>query len=192
MLSVGVFGDGETFFTAKGAIETVADTFNLKFTYERGEKPFLHPGMTANVLLGDTVVGYLGRLSYEVCEELAIEKPVFVGELDYELLSKHFDSAIRFTPISKFASETRDLALVCSEETTCGALEEAIASSCKYITSVTLFDVYRGAQIGEGKKSMAFKLVFSPDDHEFTGEEIDGYVKRILKKLQHTMGVELR
>ena len=193
MLSVGVFGDSETFFTAKGAYETIADTFNLKFTYVRdGSKPFLHPGMSAKVLLGDVEVGYLGRLSYEVCEALAIEKPVFVGELDYQLLSERADTSIRFTPISKFAAENRDLALVCAEETTCGELEEAIASSCKYITSVTLFDVYRGAQIGEGKKSMAFKLVFTPDDHEFTGEEIDGYVKRILKKLQHTMGVELR
>ena len=82
--------------------------------------------------------------------------------------------------------------LVVAEDVTCAAIEDAIATSCKYITKVTLFDVYRGQQIGEGKKSMAFNVVFTPDDHEFTGDEIDKFVKKTLKKLEFTLGAELR
>ena len=97
-----------------------------------------------------------------------------------------------YKPIPKFAEEARDLALVVSEDVTCAQIEDAIATSCKYITKVSLFDVYRGKQIGEGKKSMAFNVIFTPDDHEFTGDEIDKFVKKTLKKLEFTLGAELR
>jgi phenylalanyl-tRNA synthetase beta chain len=75
---------------------------------------------------------------------------------------------------------------------TCGELSEAIQSSCKYLTEVKLFDVYRSEAIGAGKKSMAFNLVFTPTDHEFTSDEIDKYVQKILKKLSFMYGIELR
>ena len=192
MLSIMAFGDNETFFTFKGATEAIAKEFGLKFTYEKGGAQYLHPGISANILCDGEVVGFMGKLAYDICEELAVEKPVFVCEMDYEKLSEKFITKIVYKPIPKFAAEERDLALVMDEAVTCGAVEDAIASSCKYITEVSLFDVYRSAQIGEGKKSMAFKLVFTPADHEFTGEEIDGYVARILKKLAFTMQIELR
>ncbi len=192
MLSIGSFGDGETFFTIKGATEALAKEFGVEFKYEKGNVQYLHPGMTANILCQGEVVGFMGKLAYDVCEELAIEKPVFVAELDYEKLVAMFNTNIVYKPIPKFASEERDLALVMDESVTCGAIEDAIKSSCKYITSVTLFDVYRSEQIGAGKKSMAFSLVFTPDDHEFTGEEIDGYVSKLLRKLSYTMQIEIR
>lgn len=192
MLCIGAFGDDETFFTFKGATEAIAKEFGLKFTYEKGAVQYLHPGMTANILLDGEIVGFMGKLAYDVCDELSVEKPVFVAELDYEKLASKFSTNIVYKPIPKFACENRDLALVMDEAITCGAVEDAIKSSCKYITSVTLFDVYRSAQIGEGKKSMAFSLVFTPDDHEFTAEEIDGYVNKILRKLSYTMQIEIR
>lgn len=192
MLSISAFGDNETFFTFKGATEALAKEFGIKFTYEKGEKQFLHPGMTAKILCDGEEIGYMGRLAHDICDELAIEKPVFVAELDYEKLSPKFITNISYTPLPKFACEVRDLALVMDEAVTCQAVEDAILSACKFVTEVSLFDVYRSEQIGKDKKSMAFKLVFTPDDHEFTGEEIDGYVNRILKKLSYTMQIELR
>ncbi|MCQ2433242.1 MAG: phenylalanine--tRNA ligase subunit beta, partial [Clostridia bacterium] len=191
-LCIGAFGDNETFFTVKGALEALANTFDLSFTYARGEKPFLHPGMTAVISLDGKEIGYLGRVAHDLCAELAIEKPVFIGELDYEALSAYLGKQMVYKPVSKFASETRDLALVMDEAITCAQVEDAIKESCKYISSVSLFDVYRGKQIGEGKKSMAFKLVFTPDDHEFTGDEIDKCVQKTLKKLAFTMQIEIR
>lgn len=192
MLSIGAFGDGETFFTFKGAIEAVAKEFCTSFTYEKAEIGFMHPGMTAKILADGEEIGFMGKLAYDICDDLAVEKPIFVAEIDYEKLTEHLAKKTVYKPISKFAEETRDLALVMSEEVTCGAVEDAIKSSCKYITDVKLFDVYRGPQIGMGKKSMAFSLTFTPDETEFTDADIDGYVGRILKKLAYTMQIELR
>lgn len=191
-LCIGAFGDDEDFFTAKGALEAVADEFMLKFTYEKSERTFLHPGMTANVICKGKVVGYIGRLAHDVCAELAIEKPVFISEIDYQLLSELANEKFVYKPVSKFKDESRDLALVADESVTCGDVEAAIASSCKYITSVKLFDVYRGVQVGAGKKSMAFNIIFTPEDHEFTGNEIDKYIQKILKKLSFTLNIEIR
>ena len=191
-LCVGLFGDNETFFTAKSAPEALAAAFGVRFTYRKATRPFLHPGQTAEILLGEETVGFMGKLSYEVCEELAIEKPVCLVSLDYAALAPALSSAIRYQPLSKFVTETRDLALVTGEEMTCGELQDAILSACKALTDVRLFDVYRSQAIGEGKKSMAFQLTFAPTDHEFTAEEIDGYIGKILKKLEYVYGITLR
>ena len=117
---------------------------------------------------------------------------VVVLESNVAILEQLKNDKLVYKPISKFTEETRDLALVMNEDITCATVTEAIESSCKYISSVTLFDVYRGAQIGDGKKSMAFKIVFSPDDHEFTNEEIDKYIQKLLKKLSFTLNIEIR
>ena len=191
-LSIMAFGDKENFFTAKSAPEAIAEAFGVKFTYEKATRPYYHPGMTAAIQCDGKEVGVMGRVSYEICEELAVEKPIFIVELDYALLATMLDKKLRYTPISKFAVEKRDLALVVDEEMTCGELTAAIESGCKYLTEVTLFDVYRSEAIGEGKKSMAFSLVFTPTDHEFTSDEIDKYVQKILKKLSFMYGIELR
>ncbi len=191
-LCIGAFGDSETFFTLKGALEALAETFDFKMTFTRSTTTFTHPGMTAAVSVDGKEIGYIGRIAHDVCAELAIEKPVFLCELDYEALTPYLGGAMVYKPISKFALESRDLALVVNEDATCAQIEDAIATSCKYITKVTLFDVYRGKQIGEGKKSMAFNVIFTPDDHEFTGDEIDKYVQKTLKKLAFTLGAELR
>ena len=192
MLSAAAFGDRETFFTMKSAPEAIAKAFGVRFAYEKTEKPFLHPGMTAKILLDGEEVGFLGKLSYEVAEELAVEKPVFLLEMDAAKLLVRLTDELVYRPVPRYPTEKRDLALVTPEEVTAETVRTAIASSSKYLTRVELFDVYRSAAIGEGKKSMAFNLVFTPDDHEFTAEEIDKIVEKILRKLSHTLGIELR
>ena len=86
----------------------------------------------------------------------------------------------------------RDLALVTAESTTCSEVEKVIRESCKYLTDAHRFDVYRGAQVGEGKKSMAFSVTFTPKEKAISPEDADGYVKRILKALHEKVGAELR
>ena len=191
-ISIGVLGNDENFFTVKGIVETIAEQFGLSFNYETCEKTFLHPGISAKVMCQNQEIGFMGKLSYDVNEKLSLEIPSFVAELNYGILEQLKNDKLVYKPISKFTEETRDLALVMNEDITCATVTEAIESSCKYISSVTLFDVYRGAQIGDGKKSMAFKIVFSPDDHEFTNEEIDKYIQKLLKKLSFTLNIEIR
>ena len=189
-----LFGEGENFFTAKGAVEIIADTFGLKFDLSsRAEKTYLHPGASAKIILGGEEIGVFGQVAYETAEEFDLEKPIFVGEINYTLLSQAFDKPFRFTPLPKFPYSYRDLALVASKSTTCGEIEEVIISASKnLVKEVKLFDVYEGAQVGEDKKSMAFTLTFSSDEKQLTAEDLDGVVKRILGALEHRLGVVIR
>ena len=195
-LCVGVFGSEETFFTLKGIAEKVAETLCISFKYEapKPEIPYLHPYQSAEIL--DTAtgerVGYLGKVTYEIRDELDAREDMFVMEIDLSKLEKYYGNITKFEPIPKFAEESRDLALVMNKTVTCGEVEDAIKEACKYVKEVTLFDVYEGKQIGEDKKSMAFTVRFVPDEEEFTGEMIDGYVKKILKNLKNKLEVELR
>ena len=134
----------------------------------------------------------MGELAPDIAEGLAVEVPVFLGELNYAALAEKLNTAIHYAPLPKFPEVERDLALVANEEMTCAEVERVIAESCKFVTSVRLFDVYRGAQIGEGKKSMAFSLTFTPHEKAISPEDADGYVKRILKALHEKLGLELR
>ena len=191
-LCFGVYGAGEDFFSAKGVFEALAAEFGFSFGYEAAQKPFLHPGKCAKVLLGGEEVGYLGALAPDIAEELAIETDVFIGELDYAKAEKAFGSAIRFRALPKFPEAKRDLAVVADEDVLCADLENAIREGSKYVTDVKLFDVYRSEQIGAGKKSMAFSVTFTPHENAFKPEDVDGYVKRILKSLHEKYGAELR
>ena len=192
MLCIGLYGAEESFFTAKGAIESIADEFGLTFTYERAGKCFMHPGATVNVLLDGQTVGWFGQLAYEVAEDNEISQNAYVGEINYRALSAYFPDLVRYKPVSRFASVTRDLALVVEEEKTCGEIRSAILQGCKQLAEAELFDVYRGEQLGTGKKSMAFQLTFVPANKPFTPEEIDGYVNKIVTSLDRRFGVKLR
>ena len=194
-LVLGVWGGKNDFFDMKGAVKRVAEVFHLTFTYERAEKTYLHPGVSANVLLGDKVVGVIGELDPAIALSLGLDKKVYLGELDLCAISEVMDDGIRYKNLPKFPAVKRDLALIADEKLTCADVENVLMHSCKYVTEAKLFDVYRGGQIPEGKKSMAFTLTFTPDaqvEKAFTPETLDGYVKKILGNLKFKLGVELR
>ena len=191
-LCVGVFGENESFYTLKGFAKIVADTFDLEFTYEPSEKTFLHPYQTADIICDGEKVGYLGKVSYEIMDELDMRVPSFVLELDIRLISKYYDKEQKFMPLPKFAIEKRDFAFVVDKNITCASIENGIKEACKYVTDVKLFDVYEGIQLGANKRSMAFSVVFTPQNEEFTDEMVEGYVKKILKNLDNKLGISLR
>ena len=190
MLCIGTFGNG-TFFDIKGILEDLADSLNVRFGYAPSTRPYLHPGMCAEVSVDGEIIGYVGRLDPQICEELAMEKKAFIAELDYEKLSG-LAKPFKYAPLPKFPEATRDLALIADMQTTCAQIEEQIYSACKYVSNVFLFDIYVGRQVGENKKSMAFTVTFTPKDEAFTPEKIDGFVKKILANLKHNLNIELR
>ncbi len=190
MLCIGTFGGG-TFFDIKGIIESLADALNTKFDFAPTAKSFLHPGVCAEISCEGEVIGYVGSVDPSLREELAIEKAAFIAEIDYEKLRTH-SRQFRYVPVSKFPEAVRDLALVVDEGVTCAQIEKEIFAACKYVTEVKLFDVYVGKQVGEGKKSMAYNITFTPKDEAFTPEKIDGFVKKILGNLKHKLNIELR
>ena len=146
-------------------------------------------------LLDKKEVGCIGELDPAIALSLGLDKKVYLGELDLESIFEVMDDAIRYTNLPKFPAVKRDLALIADEKLTCAEIENVLLTSCKYVTEAKLFDVYRGGQVPEGKKSMAFTLTFTPDanvEKAFTPETLDGYVKKILGNLKFKLGVELR
>ncbi|MCR5608250.1 MAG: phenylalanine--tRNA ligase subunit beta [Lachnospiraceae bacterium] len=191
-LCVGIFGNDEDFFSLKGFAETVADTFRLEFTYEAGNKTFLHPYQTAIIKCNDEEIGFMGKVTYEIQDELDMRVPAYVLQIDIAAISKYYGNSATYVPLPKFAIDKRDLALVMDKDITCAQVENIIKDSCKYVTSVSLFDIYEGAQLPEDKKSMAFSVVFTPKDEEFGSDTVDGFVKKILKNLDKKYEVKLR
>ncbi|MBO5154341.1 MAG: phenylalanine--tRNA ligase subunit beta [Eubacterium sp.] len=191
-LCVGVFGENESFYTLKGLAEVVAKTLGVTFTYEAAAKTFLHPYQTAEVFCEGEKIGYLGKVSYEIQDELDMRVQAFVMELDVRVLSQWYGKAQVFKPLPKFAEEKRDFAFVVDKGITCAQIENGIKEACKYVTDVQLFDVYEGIQLGPNKKSMAFSVVFTPAEEEFNSEMVEGFVKKILKNLERNLQITLR
>ena len=190
--SVGVFGENESFFTIKGMAETVADTLDIEFEYETAAKPYLHPYQTAKIICDGDEVGYLGKISYEIKDELDMRVDGYIMEIDLKKLTKWYGKSQVFIPISKYAQEKRDFAFVVDKGITCAQIENGIKEACEYVTDITLFDVYEGIQLPADKKSMAFTVVFTPKDEEFTTKMIESYVNDVLDHLSKSLGVALR
>ncbi len=191
---LGLWGEGD-FFDLKGAVEAIAESFDLKLSFVRAEKPFLHPGVTAAVMLGEKEVGWLGELHPSVAEELALEKKAYLAELDYAALAKKFAKDISYRNLPKFPDVKRDLAVVLDEKVSCAEAEECIRRACRAVKRVELFDVFRGAKLGAGKKSMAFRLTFSPDEKAekpISPEQADTFFNKIVSGLKHVLDAELR
>ena len=187
-----LYGKGESFFTAKGVLETLATKFGLKFSYERDTRTFLHPGATAKVLCGKREIGYFGQLSYEIADNCDIAQSAFIGEIDYEAILELIVGKLTYAPVSPYRDIHRDLALLAPEAMTCGEIEAVIRSACKSVSDVRLFDVYRGGQVPEGHKSMAFALTFTPEDKELLPEDADKFITKILKSLEYRLGLKMR
>ncbi|MBQ1473284.1 MAG: phenylalanine--tRNA ligase subunit beta [Lachnospiraceae bacterium] len=191
-LCIGVFGKEETFFTIKGLCDVVADALDVTFDYEADTKTFLHPYQTAKITCNGEVIGYVGKLSYEIADELDMSVPAFVAELDLRVLSQYYGKTRIFTPISKYDEEKRDFAFVVDKNVTCGQIEKLIYSACDYVTSVKLFDVYEGGQLPDDKKSMAFSVVFTPRDEKIKGKKVEEFVEKILADLKDKLNATLR
>lgn len=190
MVCIGLWGTYD-FFDLKGIIENIADGLNVKFDFRHSVRPYLHPGITADILCEGEVIGYVGAVSHEIIDDIAAERPMMLAELDYELLAAHA-KPFKYIPMPKFATVERDLALIAGADIECAQIEDEIRAACKYVTEVKLFDLYVGNQIEEGKKGMAFSLTFTPKDEAFTGERVDGFVKKILSNLERKLDIKLR
>lgn len=194
-LCLGAYGDEQDFFTVKGVVESILDTFSSgrSVKYARSKVSYLHPTVSADIAVDGEVIGYFGALHPEIAEKCGVSKKVFVGEIDYEKLKTTFNKNVYYKAISKYPTVERDLAVTVDKTTLCGDLIEAIkASAGKYIQSVKLFDIYEGDQVAEGKKSMAFNLIYSSLEKTLTVEEIDESVKKVLLALKNGFNAELR
>ncbi len=198
-LGFAAFGDSEDFFTVKGTVEALADAYGLKFSYERAKDvPYLHPGISAYIICNGEKIGCFGKLANDVLGELSLHRDskenhhIFIGEIDYRAFSKLFPDSISYKPVSEFPAVSRDIALIADEEILCGDIVDEIEKTCPLAKNTELFDIYRGGQIENGKKSMAFRLNFIPTEKAVSAEEVSGFITDILKNLKEKFNIEMR
>ncbi len=194
-LAFAVFGENEDFFTAKGVVEGVLSNFccGSSVEYLPVKINCMHPTRSANIVINGEVVGFVGQMHPVLMEKLDVDKPVYGCEIDLTLLKKYFNEKIMFKSISKFPNVERDIALIVDSDVSCASIENTIKENAgQYLEKVKLFDIYQGAQIGEGKKSMAFNLIFVAEDRTLNVEEIDQTIKNILTALKEKLGAQLR
>ena len=195
ILTLGAYGSGMDFFTMKGAVEALMKGIRARdVRFEPcTEDASYHPGRCAYVYSGSDIVGVFGQVHPQAAKNFGVDGELYCAELSFdELLIAHGPDP-EYAPLPKFPAVTRDIAVVCGEDVTVGALESAIRKGAKgLLKDVALFDIYRGKGVDEGKKSVAFNLTLRADDRSLTGEEADEDVKSILEALEKDCGAVLR
>ncbi len=194
VLTLGLYGRGD-FFTLKQMCETVAKYARIKVEYVCDtENPSYHPGRCANMLLADgTKLGTMGQIHPTVAANYDMHMPVFVAEIDIPTLFANQGAAPEYKHLPKFPASSRDFSFVCNEELAVGAIEKVMyTSGVKLLEDVKLVDIYRGIQVGAGKKSVTFRIILRSADHTLTVEEADKAAKKILSSMEHQLGITIR
>ena len=195
MLVLGTYGAGETFFTLKGELETIFSGLRLKkasYSAERNN-PSYHPGRCARITIDGVDVGVLGQVHPLVAKNYGMESEVYCAEINFtKLLTLQLPDAT-YTPLPKYPSVSRDLAIVCDEEVTVAQAEDVItAAAGKLLREIRLFDIYRGIGVPAGRKSMAFSLVLRADDRTLTDTDSEAVVTKVLSALAEKLNAVLR
>ena len=195
MLLLGAYGANETFFTLKGELEAIFKGLRTKKASYCAVKdnPSYHPGRCAKVSIDGVDVGVMGQVHPLVAKNYGIDVDVYCAEINFTAILGQLLPDATYTPLPKYQSATRDLALICDEAVTVADIENVIyASAGKLLRGVKLFDIYRGTGVPEGKKSMAFSLELRADDRTLTDTDSEQVVSKVLKMLAEKLNATLR
>ena len=182
------------FYDLKGIVEELFDRLSIKkYTVERGEHFAMHHGKTATFNKGRDVLITIGELHPKVAEAFDLSKKIFVFEADVSTLMKYAAKTFRCEPLPKYPSITRDLAILVDADIAAGDVEKIIVKNGgKNFDGVTLFDVYAGKNIADGKKSLAFTLKFQSNDRTLTNAEVDDAFNAIVGAVEKNFDAQLR
>ena len=182
------------FYDAKGMVEELLDILRIgRYQVEAGEYTAMHPGKTALFKKGKEVIAAVGELHPKVAENLGITKKAYIFEMDVLTLMKYTANKTSYTALPKYPAISRDLAMLVDATVNAAEIERVIAQNGgQYFKGVTLFDIYTGKQIAEGKKSMAFTMQFQSNEKTLTDAEADEAFQRILSAVQQEFQAELR
>ena len=195
MLVLGSYGASESFFKLKGELEAVLNGLRMpKASYTAvKDNPSYHPGRCASVSINGIHLGYMGQVHPLVAKNYGIDCEVYCAEINFSAL---FDQKLpdpTYTPLPKYPTVSRDLAIVCDEAVTVAQAEAVITKSAgKLLRNIRLFDIYRGVGIAEGKKSMAFSLELRADDRTLTDADSEQVVSKVLTALASELNAVLR
>ncbi len=192
--TLGMYGDGD-FFSMKGVVEEFFEKAGLhgKETYDPDAgKPYLHPGRQANIIYDGAAVGYLGEVHPDVADTYGIGEKAYIAVIDMPEIVARATFDRKYTGIARFPAVTRDISMVMPKDILVGQVEETIEKKGgAYLESYALFDLYEGAQIKAGYKSVAYSIVFRAKDRTLNDADVTEAMDRILKALEG-MGIELR
>ena len=192
--TLGMYGEGD-FFTMKGVVEEFLYKVGMKQKPEydpNAGKSFLHPGRQANVVYDGTVIGYLGEVHPTVAANYSIKDRVYVAVIDMPEIVSRASFDYKYEGIAKFPAATRDISMIVPKDVLAGDIEKVFETKGgKLLESYQLFDIYEGAQIKSGYKSIAYSLAFRAKDRNLEEADITGAMNKIVKALE-AMGAELR
>lgn len=192
--TLGMYGEGD-FFTMKGVVEEFFESIGLhkRLTYDpHAGRNFLHPGRQANVIYEGCILGYLGEVHPEVCDNYNMKTKAYVAVLDMPNIMPYATFDRKYEGIAKYPAVTRDISMVVPKEILAGQIETVILQrGGKILEDYRLFDIYEGDQIKEGYKSVAYSITFRAKDRTLEEADITAVMKKILNGLEG-MGIELR
>lgn len=182
------------FYDAKGIIEELLANLHVtRYTVEAGTHYAMHPGKTALFKKGRDVIATVGEVHPAVLSAYGITKPVYIFELDATTVMKYMAKDLKYKALPKYPATSRDLAMLVDVDVNAADIEKAMTKAAgQNLTQITLFDVYTGKQVEEGKKSLAFSLTFQSNDKTLTDAEIDPAIEKIVAKLQKDFNANLR
>lgn len=194
VLTIGIYGDCD-YLDLKGIVENIIDGLGIsKAKYVReSENPSYHPGKTAALMVRNKKVGVFGEVHPDVTENYGINVNCYVAELDLDSLFEASTTVKSYKPLPKFPAVTRDIALLCDDSILVAEIEETIRKAGgNLVEKVQLFDIYKGAQIPEGKKSIAYAIAYRDEKKTLEDKDISKVHDKILKALEHKLGAVLR
>ena len=198
VLTLGAYGEDMDFYAMKGVVEAVLKDIRAADVHFEGptgapSDASWHPGRCATVWSGSDCIGIFGQIHPLVARSYGVDGELYCAELSFDELLNARGAAPEYVPLPKFPAVTRDIAVVCDSTVTVGQLEDCINRGAKgLLKEVELFDIYTGAPIPEGKKSVAFNLTLRSDDRSLTAAEADEDVKSVLELLEKELGAVLR
>ena len=194
ILTIGMYGNAD-YLDLKGVVENVLDNLGIKNTsFKReNENPTYHPGKTSNLYVKRELIGVVGEIHPNVSENYEVEQRCYIAELNLDILYKYADLNKKYSALPKFPAVTRDIALTVDDEILVQDIEDIIVKQGgNILESAKLFDVYKGIQIADGKKSIAYAIVYRRENKTLTDEEVNKVHEKILRSLEHKLGAELR
>ena len=198
VLTLGAYGEDMDFYAMKGAVEAILKDIRAVDIHFEGptgapSDASYHPGRCATVWSGSDCIGIFGQIHPLAAQNYGVDAELYCAELSFDELLNAKGPDPEYVPLPRFPAVTRDIAVVCGEKVTVGALEDCIRRGAKgLLKEVALFDIYRGKGVDEGKKSVAFNLTLRADDRSLTSEEADADVKAVLELLEQELGAVLR
>lgn len=182
------------FYDLKGAIEAVLSSLNISgFTIERARVEYLHPGQSAVLSREGEQLARLGRLHPRVASLYKFRQPVYVAEIEFEKLLALKADPVRYSPLPRLPAATRDVSALVPDQVLWGEIESAIAGlGISEISSVRVFDMYKGKEMQEGYRSLAFRVTYRGEGRTLTDEEVAQMHDRVKKLLEQRFGAQLR